>query len=454
MKTFQRFLVYAVIALTLPGGNLAGQTQELTLAEAVRRAMARNPELAVDEPGLEAARAEIDASRAAYFPRIDFEQSLTGGDNPVYVFGTLLTQRRFSEANFGIPSLNTPDAVKNLQSRITGQQTLWDFGRTRQRVESARVGLEMTDHTREEHVNQVLLGVVDAYYSVSLARSALETARAAVASADSLVAQAQSRVASGLAVEADLLRSQVHQASARQQEIEAAGRLEMARAALNRIMGESLEAPQGSTAALAPVTLPLPSEESLLAGQRQRRPDYQRLLAEVHQTELDAGARKSEFLPVLGAFASLEVDNPSVTRYGGSNWTAGLSLRWNVFAGGGDSAALQAARHRLEQKRRQLSALESALALELRQALIQVRSAAQQLETMRAAEEQSREGLRILRNRYDAGLATMTDLLSAETARAASGTALAEAIYRYRISFARLEFAAGTLSPTSTAMSQ
>ncbi len=454
MMTLKSILVCTVIALLLPAGSLSAQSPELTLAEAVRRALARNADLAVDEPGIEAARAEVDANRAGYLPRVDFEQSLTGGNNPVYVFGTLLTQRGFTEANFGIPSLNTPDAVKNLQSRITGQQTLWDFGRTNRRVESARLGLEMTGLTREEHVNQVLLGVVDAYYSVSLARSALDTARAALASADAIVAQAQARVASGLAVEADLLRSRVHQASARQQEIEAAGRFEMAQAVLNRMMGEALETPVGDTAALVPITLPLPAEESLLASQRRQRPDYLRMLAEVRRTELEANARKAEFLPILGAYASWEVNNPSLTRYGGNNWTAGLSLRWNIFAGGGDRAALQSSRLRLEQKQRQLSALESALALELRQAVIQVRSAAQQLETMRTAEAESQEGLRILRNRYDAGLATMTDLLSAETARAAAGTALAEAIYRYRISFARLEFAAGILSPTSSAMSQ
>ena len=85
---------------------------------------------------------------------------------------------------------------------------------------------------------------------------------------------------------------------------------------------------------------------------------------------------------------------------------------------------------------------------------------AQQLESLsqqlvlaaQAAESQSEEGLRILRNRYDAGLATMTDLLSAETARSNARTNLSEAIYRHRLSFAQVEYTAGILSPTSPAM--
>ena len=84
--------------------------------------------------------------------------------------------------------------------------------------------------------------------------------------------------------------------------------------------------------------------------------------------------------------------------------------------------------------------------------MIRYRTAEQQVVAAQAAEAQSEEGLRILRNRYDAGLATMTDLLSAETARSSARTNLAEAIYRQRLSYAQIEYAAGILSPTSPAM--
>lgn len=454
MNPTKRTMISSALLLAFAALPLAAQQQTLTLAGAVSRALANNPELAVDAPAREAVREEVSASRAAYRPRVDFEQSFAGGNNPVFVFGTLLTQRRFTAANFSIPSLNTPDPVKNLKTSIVGQQLLWDFGRSRDRVESARLGLDVADRNHEENVKQVLLRTLDAYYSVSLASSSLETARSSVAAAEAIVSQAQARVQSGLSVEADLLRGQVHRANARQQEIEARGRLEMARAALNRIMGAPLDAATGDTARLLPASFPLPSEELLLAEQKKNRPDYLRMLTEVRRAELEAGARRNSMLPVLDAFAGWELDNPSLSDYGGNNWTAGISFRWNIYAGGGDSAELEAARHRLEQNRRRLAAMETTLALEVRQALIQVRSTSQQVEAMQAAESQSTESLRILQNRYEAGLATLTDVLSAETARAAARTAVAQAIYRYRISYAQLEYAAGILSPTSTAMNQ
>jgi outer membrane protein TolC len=424
----------------------------LTVQEAIARALAKNPELAIDLPAQEAARLELHARRAGYFPRLDIEQLYTGGNNPVYVFGTLLSQRRFTAANFGLPSLNQPNAIDNLQTRIAAQQTLWDFGRTRRHIEQARIGTELIERGHEDHLRRVILAVLDAYYSVSLGRESWDAARVALDSAEAIMKQAKSRVGSGVAVEADLLRSTVFLASARQKEIQARGDLEVSKAQLNRLIGEPLESLPGETSALTPITLPLPDEGSLRAEQRRQRPDFLRLVAEVRQAELEIHSRQGEFLPVLGAFAAWEADNPSLGNAGGNNWTAGLSLRWNIFAGGRDSAQLAAARQRLEQKRREQAAMESSMALETRRALIQCRSAEEQVRVSAAAETQSRESLRILKNRYDAGLSTMTDLLSAEAARAAARAALAEAIYRHWVSFAQLEFAAGILSPTSRAV--
>jgi len=431
---------------------VAAAQQQLSLAEAVARALEHNPELAIDIPAQAAAREEYRASRASYYPRLDFEQSYIGGNNPVYVFGTLLSQRRFTENNFDIDALNKPDPIANLLSRFTARQTIWDFGRTQHQAEVAEISMEMADLNLEDHRRQVMLAVLDAYYSVSLAREAGKSSHLAVESAESIERQAQSRVDSGLAVEADLLRSRAHLASERQRDIEARGRLDLARARLNRIMGSPLDAPIGETAQLAPALLDLPDEATLLQAQRERRPDYQKLLAAVRQADLQTRSRKSALYPLLDAFGTWEANNISFTRAGGTNWTAGVSLKWNLYGGGGDSAQLRATRQRLEQKRKQLAAMDSAMALEIRSALVGTRTSERQVQVARTAEEQSEESLRILRNRYDAGLATMTDLLAAETARASSRTSLADAIYRHRVGYARLEFASGTLSPTSKAM--
>ena len=451
IKTFSRKLAKILALVTLP--VMATQAQDkITLDQAVARALENNPELAIDQPALEAARSESEAARAGYLPRVDFEQSFLSGNNPVYVFGTLLTQRKFTASNFALPSLNSPDPLNNLQTRFTAQQIIWDAGQTSRNLQAGRMGVEITEHAHEDHVRQTLMATLAAYYSVSLSRKAWDTSVAALNSAQAIVDQARARVESGLAIEADLLRSQVYLAAARQAEIQARGRLETARAALNRIMGAALDAPQGETQELIPAAFSIASEEALLAEMKQRRPDYQKLLVEVRQAELNVRSRHSQYLPQVGAFASWEADNPSFVESGGTNWSGGITLRWNIFAGGSDAALLRAARQRLEQKQRELKAMESAMALEIRKALIQCKSAEQQVKAMEASEAQSTESLRILRNRYEAGLATITDLLAVEATASGARSALAEALYLQRISVAQAEFAAGILGPTSAAM--
>ncbi len=430
---------------------LAAQDR-LTLSEAATRALTQNPDLAIDVPGQEAARLDFKAAKAGYLPRLDFEQSYLAGNNPVFVFGTLLNQRKFTADNFALEQLNSPSPVDNLQTRATVQQTIWDFGRTRARRDQADLGIKIADQSFEEHKRQVLLEVFSSYHAVSLARASLETARMAVRSAEAIEQQAKARVESGLTVEADLLRSRVYLSEAKQQEIQAHGQLESTRAQLNRLMGEPLDKATGETAPLEPGKISLLSEEAFIAEQKQRRPDYQNLLAELQEAEIAVRSHQKDFLPVLTGYGTWEMDNPSISDFGGSNWSAGITLRWNLFAGGGDAARTQATRQRIEQKRRQIAAMESAMELEVRKALIQNRAAEQQVAVAVAAEAQSEEGLRILKNRYEAGLATITDLLSAETARSAARTNLAEAIFRHRLSYAQVEYSAGILSPVSPAM--
>jgi outer membrane protein len=439
-------ILFALFSLSLSA------QERLTLSAALARALQNNPDLAVDAPGQQAAELEFKAARAGYLPRLDFEQSYLAGNNPVFVFSTLLTQNRFTADNFALPELNSPSALDNLQTRVTAQQTLWDFGRTRDVRRQAELGMHIADRSHEEHQRQILLEVYRGYFAVSLARSAVSAAAIALRSAEAIESQAKARVDSGLAVEADLLRSRVYLASARQQAIQAQGQLESSQANLNRLMGAPLNSPIGETASLAPQALSLPSEEDLLAEYRQRRPDYQNLVSEQKQAEIAVGAQQKAFLPVIAGYGTWEADNPSLASSGDNNWSAGITLQWNLFAGGKDSARLKASKKRLEQKQRQVSAMDSAMALQIHNALIQQRTAEQQVQAAQTAEAQSEEGLRILKNRYDAGLATMTDLLSAEAARGGARINLAEAIYRYRLSCAQTEYSAGILSPTSPVM--
>ena len=68
-------------------------------------------------------------------------------------------------------------------------------------------------------------------------------------------------------------------------------------------------------------------------------------------------------------------------------------------------------------------------------------------QTARAAMDQSAESLRILRNRYTAGLATITDLLRGEDASRESQSNYWHSVYGNAAAYAELLYATGTLTP-------
>ena len=70
---------------------------------------------------------------------------LRGGNNPVFVFGSLLEQARFTQQNFRLSALNNPDPLSNFRTAITLRQTLFDQLQTYTRVTQARLGQQQAD---------------------------------------------------------------------------------------------------------------------------------------------------------------------------------------------------------------------------------------------------------------------------------------------------------------------
>ena len=106
----------------------------------------------------------------------------------------------------------------------------------------------------------------------------------------------------------------------------------------------------------------------------------------------------------------------------------------------------EAARQRTEAQER---AGEQQIRLAVSQAWTQHRTAERMVQTARAAMEQSAESLRIVQNRYRAGLATITDMLRAEDAQRRSQNDYWRAAYQNTVAYANLLYATGTLTPNS-----
>jgi outer membrane protein TolC len=78
-----------------------------------------------------------------------------------------------------------------------------------------------------------------------------------------------------------------------------------------------------------------------------------------------------------------------------------------------------------------------------------LRAAVQRIEVAKAAVAEAEESLRITQNRYEAGMANVTDLLRNETAALESRTRYLAAVHDQRVAAAMVEMAAVRLNPDS-----
>jgi outer membrane protein TolC len=160
-------------------------------------------------------------------------------------------------------------------------------------------------------------------------------------------------------------------------------------------------------------------------------------------------AAKSALLPQIGVRAAFEADRQQFANKGGANWFVGASMRWNLFDGNANRARVAEANAALEAARAQQRNATAGIKLEVQKAWAEFRSANERIDVASAAVTQAEESLRITKNRYDAGLATVTDLLRTETALLDTRTRRLAAMHDQRVTAAQLELAAGTLSTDS-----
>lgn len=86
--------VLALLDLLVLAAPLVAQ-EAFTLRQAVNLALLSNPLVAATDAGEKEAEARIHQARSGYLPRLQFSESLQRGNNPVFVFSSLLTQHQF-----------------------------------------------------------------------------------------------------------------------------------------------------------------------------------------------------------------------------------------------------------------------------------------------------------------------------------------------------------------------
>ncbi|MEO8028667.1 MAG: TolC family protein, partial [Bryobacteraceae bacterium] len=247
--------------------------QALSVQDAVSAALQHNPAIQASGAAIRAASERAKGASAGYLPKLNYSESWTRSDNPVFVFSSLLTQHQFSETNFQIGPLNRPAFLNNFQSVVSVDQSVYDGGATRAAVKAAAAAGDMASESDQQTRLRLALRVTQAYYDALLAAEGRTVAAAAVRSADADLARAESVRNAGMSTDADVLSIRVHLAQMREQEIRRKLEAEMTLASLNEAIGLPLDTRHVLTTKLSPITLPAGSLDGYEARAIEARPE-------------------------------------------------------------------------------------------------------------------------------------------------------------------------------------
>lgn len=423
------------------------QTVSLTLQQAIEIALDKNPNAAAARAGVKEARAGVSMAQTGLLPHFTFSEDISRGNDPVYAFGTRLRQQRFSQSDFALNALNKPTPIGNFATGASGSWMLFNWFGTQNQIKSARFAAASAASMSDEARQSIVLGVVQAYQSVLYAERQIAVARHEAATAQALLNDARTRVRAGLAVDSDVLSAQVNLSERQQELIAAEGNADAAWAALQSAMGvESL--PQSTLKPLQARSYPDGVLADDVASALKARPDLKALRQQQSAQTAAVSAARADFYPTVSAYGNWETDRDTFAGNGGNHWVAGVQFNVDILPLGKRAHLLQqeAARQRTEAQER---AGEQQIRLAVSQAWTQHRTAQRMVETARAAMEQSAESLRIVRNRYRAGLVTITDMLRAEDAQRRSQNDYWRAAYQNTVAYANLLYATGALTPNS-----
>jgi len=422
----------------------ADEPEVLTLSAACETALKNNPLIRVTLSGRQIADAELREARAGWFPLLQFNETFTRGNNPVFVFGSLLEQARFTQANFSLSSLNNPEPLSNFRTALILRQALFDRLQTYTRVAQARLGQRQAEMQKVMVEQQIRFEVVRTYSGVLVAHAKKGVTDEAVKTAESDMKRIQDRFKNGLVVESDLLAAEVQLAEFRQQQIDSEGDVAMAYAALNTVLGLPVERSQKVAGELEERRFETSAQEEMIRLALLQRPDYLRAGYNVLSNKEGVVGAKREYLPRLDVFGNYGMSGNDLSS-GSSDYTVSASLTFNIFDPG-RHARIEKARAAESMATAEQEHLASEIRLEVVRAYQQHISARGRLAVAGQAIDQAAETHRIVQNRYREGLTTITEVLRSETALLRARLNLIAARSDHYVSYAHLLLSAGKLT--------
>lgn len=372
-------------------------------------------------------------------------QSVQGLRLPDITVSTGYTQLNVSpaaKANFnGDVSQFTTAQAGSAKAQAMINIPVYNSGRIDHSIASAQSSLEAAEQQQASNELHLKMQVAEAYLNVLRSESALEVARSHV---DSLTADRKDvtdRFEQGIVANNDVLAANVELANAQQQLVKITHQLDNAKTTYNRLLDRKLTDAVHLDSHLP--ELPTGTLDELTNHALKQRPELSDLNAQIDALKQQAESINASLMPQVAINGGYQYQQNRYQAHEGL-WVASLNMDWKLFDGstGHKSEALTSKALALKE---QYDDVSSQLALQVRQAWLDIEETKQRLATAEKTIALADENLKVAIDRYQQGLTIHTEVLSAQNLRLTSHDNLNNAHYDMALARLRLRYAVGIL---------
>jgi len=401
--------------------KLVSGVMPLSLQDAINRGLKQNLGLLLSHADIGSARGQRWEQLSALLPHVTAAP---------YVDASKINLAELGFSSFGgisFPTSVGPFSYFDARANVT--QTLFDW-KAMNATRAASQSLKSAAYTFKDARDLVVLAVGYVYLQAIADEARIETAEAQVKTAQALYDQAADQINAGTSPDIDGLRTKVELQTRQQQWIQAKNNFAIQKLTVARVIGLA----PGQEFEFTDKSLYQPLEsitvEQALGRAYASRSDYQAAMTEVRGAEFARKAAVAGYLPSLSFNADygLAGSHPS-TATPVADVRGTLSIPF--FQGGSVHADVLQADARLEQSRERLENLRAQIDSDVRSALLNLQSSADQVNVARSNIDLAEETLTQSRDRFSAGVTDTVEVVQSQEAVASAHEQYISSLYSY-----------------------
>ena len=426
-------LLAVILMVWMPVGQVSAETL-LTIDDVRLLAVKFNRQYLAAHEDVEIARGNVRTAWADALPEISFDGSYSRSFTVPSVFFVIDGETTELQTGF----------KNSFGASVSVRQSLWKGGKVFTALQIARLYMGYSDAIFRQVEAEVVFNAERLFYAAILARAQLSVLQHALESDSANLEVVEKQFSQGVVSEFEVLRARVEKQNVLPQIIRSEAEVELAEKRLKSFLGIELNRriniveDHTDTALAGLPTLSLLTDSALSS-----RPEMfqAKKLSDISRRAI--GIARAEYWPSFEAVGAYNWQSASdkftLSGNESSSWTAGVVVSMPIFEGGRTRGDV--ARRRAEYRQATLAEeqLRDNITLEVEEAYTNILQAKKALDIQGTTIASAEEGLKIAKLRYQSGVGTQLEVLSAQTALTQAREIKAEALYSFRIARAGLK---------------